>query len=73
MKDVIKIKKEIDSTTITIPELERFVGKYAEITISVDGEPNNRAQLRDRLMNGVAYLSGASFLDAEFRDRFDFK
>jgi hypothetical protein len=73
MKDVIKIKKEIESTTLSIPELERFIGKYAEITISVDGEPNNRTQLRDRLMNNVTYLSGGSFLDAEFRDRFDFK
>jgi hypothetical protein len=73
MKDVIKIKREIDSSTISIPELERFIGKYAEITISIEGEPNNRTQLRDRLMNNVTYLSGASFLDAEFRDRLDFK
>ena len=74
MKEVFKIKKEIESTTITIPELDRYIGKTAEITISIESDPAGRARLRDQLMNNVAYLSpGASFLDAEARERFDFR
>ncbi len=60
MKEILHFNRELKSATLNFPELERHIGKIAEITITVENDFVCTLKNNERLMNYFPHFISAS-------------
>lgn len=69
MKEILRFKKELKSATLNFPELERHLGKVAEITIAVENDTVCKLINFDKRMNCFPHFISASIVVDEFQNK----
>ena len=54
--EVVRIEKKIESNTLNLPDLSKFIGRTAEIIILINDVPKNKKWPKDFFENFYGYI-----------------